>query len=176
MRPSQGGCCKCCIGNNRCATGFQLGEVSDREMENKDRISLTYQAQTLSLLRESVGLVSPVQSTPATSHCTHLSTTFARIGLILLHRRLRIGALVFHLEKHSLSRAEKSTGVHRRSQVFMARETDVCTGDCWSRRGMAVIVTCVFSTWSVVKRLVERNWRSNEMGVCGIGGGDATGG
>lgn len=54
-----------------------------------------------SLLR--VSAVNDCQSVPifAVSYSTHLSAAFARIGLILLHRRIRI-RLVFH-DGHSLS-------------------------------------------------------------------------
>ena len=77
VRPSQGGCCKCCIGNNRYATCFQLREVSDTE----DRQNTAF-LQLTKLERfpffESLPVLL-VQSRPATSRCTHLSATFARI-------------------------------------------------------------------------------------------------
>jgi hypothetical protein len=125
VRPSQGECCKCCIGNNRYATGFQLREVSDTEQRETIAFLRLTKLKRFPFFESLPDLL--VRSCHVTSHCTYLSTTFARIRLLLLVRRLRMGALVIHRIIFPLSRTEKSTvGVHRRcSGTSTAQDTAV---------------------------------------------------
>lgn len=98
---SQGEYCKCCIGSNQYAIGFQLFEVSDTESTRSTFLFFLPSSNAF----PSSSVCRDCQSIPKfpASHSTNLSTTFARIGLIMLHRRIGISLSFHDGNTHTLS-------------------------------------------------------------------------